>query len=73
MKRHMELILRILRHAEQEGKGKPLPNPDFQEYPEEEIEYHIQLCKEAGYLHTSHHKILNLTWNGHEFLDQNRN
>ena len=72
MKRKMELILRILFYAEEKASGSPLRPPRLTDYSPEEIKYHIRLCQEAGYLHLFQNDILNLTWEGHEFIDRNR-
>ena len=50
MKRYMELIIAILEYAEREGNGKLLSQPEIAGYTPEQINYHIQLCGEAGYL-----------------------
>ena len=84
MKRNMKLILKILRWTEEHGNTHPLDPPDFQDIPTEQVRYHVQLCYEAGFLHLSNNDsnnpkyrrdrlcVLGLTWNGNEFLDQNR-
>ena len=49
--------------------------PRWNEYKHAEINYHISLCLQAGYLTaqyepTDHtYRIINLTWDGHEELD----
>ncbi len=79
MKRYMDLILAILRYVEKEGNGVELDPPRFADYTETQINYHVELCGEAKYLHVSKvhstppaFRISRLTWAGHEFLDQNR-
>ena len=79
MKRYMDLIVAILRYAEEKGNGVELDPPNFEDYTEAQVNYHVILCKQAKYLlvSTTHsyppeHKIKQLTWDGHEFLDQNR-
>ncbi len=75
MKRHKKLILMILRYAEENATGKPLPAPRYEEYSRIEVLYHIDLCHQAGYLEIQKSgknlKILNLTWNGQEELERN--
>ena len=83
MKRDMELILRILRHIEQEGIGDgSILAPSFEGTDNAMIAYHVGLCHEAGYLHLrqavkpgrrcshSHYEILGLTWAGHEKIQE---
>lgn len=73
MDRHDELILLLLRHAREHADGcRPLPEPDFDSYSREQVRYHIELCRQAGFLTThrsgKRQKIVALTWNGHEKL-----
>ena len=80
MKRDMQLIPWILRHVRCKADGKAaLPIPDFLEHELEFVRYHVGLCKEAGFLRAKKiavgefdYEIWNLTWDGHEFLEQNR-
>ena len=51
MKRQMELILKILKYAEEKAAGKMLDPPRLEGYSMAEINYHIGLCHEAQYLH----------------------
>ena len=68
-----------LRYVEDKGNGEPLFCPEIPEYTPVQISYHVGLCDEAGYLHiirSQHtkrpHRIISLTWEGHEFLKHNR-
>ena len=82
MNREMKLIFMILRYAKEKADGSLLRAPSFEGFSEVQIHYHIGLCSEAGFLHVkrqsmgldqaSAYGIFNLTWNGHEFLTQNR-
>ena len=51
MKRDQKLILKILRHVRDATsaveQGSP---PDFKGVPREVVQYHLRLCKEAGFL-----------------------
>ena len=50
----------------------------MEEYRDAEINYHIGLCMQAGYLEAEYepidrtYQIINLTWDGHEELDRHR-
>ena len=82
MNREMKLVLMILCYAKEKADGSLLRAPRFEGFSEVQIHYHIGLCSEAGFLHVNRHSmgldhapaydIFNLTWNGHEFLTQNR-
>ena len=79
MRRYMELIRDILEYAEQKGNGKQLIAPEINGYTPDQVNEHIKLCCEAGYLEivlanqaTRHYHIGRLTWQGHEFLDKHR-
>ena len=80
MKRIKELILRILRYTEEKANGEPLRLPDCRpDYDPQIVRYHVELCEQAGFLKTAAArgtmgrglKILHLTWQGHEYLDEN--
>lgn len=79
MKRHMDLIQKLLEHIEQsENEVVQLP-PDFPNYSSDQVRYHIQLCHQAGLIlhHLPEHQhmmpnLFSLTWLGHEELDQIR-
>ena len=79
MKRHMKLITAVLRYVEEKGNGVELDQPQFVDFTEAQIAYHITLCSQAGYLQVATssgrppvHKLRELTWAGHEFLDLDR-
>ena len=78
MKRKMKLIHKILEWAERYADGDPKPHPEMEEYGDAEINYHIGLCMQAGYLEAEYepinrtYRIIYLTWDGHEKLDRHR-
>ena len=79
MKREMKLIGMILAYVEKSKNIVDIPLPEFDDYRKCEVEYHVKLCEEAGYLHiriSSHDKkpesIIQMTWQGHEALDDIR-
>ncbi|MDE0534346.1 MAG: DUF2513 domain-containing protein [Albidovulum sp.] len=81
MKRQMKLIFQILKYAEANvHNGEPAPMPEFDEYSRSEVEYHVKLCDQAGYIDYIHGggkrkapvSIENLTWAGHDALDRMR-
>lgn len=59
----MNLIKRLLEHAEEFGNGDDIALPTISGVTEEAIAYHWGLCQEAGFIRGSH-----LTWDGHERL-----
>lgn len=83
LKRYMDLIREILRHVEREHKGESIEIRRLDGYSRRKIQYHVELCVEAGYLqgrplrdkcqddHGLYQvwQIHRLTWKGHEFLD----
>ena len=78
MKRKMTLIYKILEWTESHADGDPKTPPEIQGYQDAEINYHIGLCIQAGYLEANYrpidrtYRIINLTWDGHEALDRHR-
>ena len=78
MKRKMKLIKKILEWTEHYADGDPKHPPEMEEYRDAEINYHINLCLQAGYLEAAYepidrtYRIINLTWDGHEELDRRR-
>ena len=46
----MGLIAAILRYVEEKGNGVELEQPKFADYTEAQVNYHVALCKQAGYL-----------------------
>ena len=78
MKRKMILIQKILEWTESHADDEPKMPPEIQGYQDAEINYHIGLCLQAGYLEADcqtsdqTYRIINLTWDGHEVLDPHR-
>ena len=80
MKRHMKLIFKILEYVEtHKTNGNNVPVPEFDDYERSEVEYHVKLCEEAGYVDTvvinkdgPPQQIRRLTWSGHDELDRMR-
>ena len=73
MDRHDELILLILRYTRENSTGRRLlPDPDFEGFTREQVQYHIRLCDQAGYLTVRQSgrrsRIIELTWKGHDKL-----
>ena len=84
MKRDMDLIRKILLATELNPHGfAPQKLMEIDDYTQEEIGYHIHLLGEADLAKvvdmtfdqsvSPNAQMLNLTWNGHEFLDSSRN
>jgi hypothetical protein len=81
MKRDMDLIRDLLLRIEARETVKfgrvELP---YEDYAEEQIYYHVRLLHEAGYIHAANLSTgtafcwepVDLTWQGHEFLDNAR-
>lgn len=79
MRRHMELIGQILGHVEASECYSGVPVPEFEEYTEAQVHYHVGLCEEAGYLVASPPRCFDgvrrfpglgrLTWAGRDALD----
>ena len=78
MERHWELIRAILEYTAHEGNGKNLQAPKVNGYTPEQVNYHIRLCEQAGYLDSvefvegSCYGVRSLLWAGHEKLDELR-
>ena len=80
MRRDMELIHKILGWAEVNATGGAQPIGPINGYTDQQVQYHIQLCGEAGYLRVqdmsslagSEFYIIQLTWRGHEELARAR-
>lgn len=81
MNRDSALILKILRCIRRKGEeaGHPyVPAPDFvPQYSENRVEYHLELCVEAGFLkrHAATDmdgppETWSLTWSGHDWLEK---
>ena len=83
MKRDMDLIRAILLKVESEPHGfAPQTEIEIPNYTQEEINYHVFLLGQADLAKVVEQttfgakspvaKIINLTWQGHEFLDSAR-
>ena len=73
----------MLEHAECYADGSGLNAPEFDEYSDAQVNYHIGLCAQAEFMHVqpeprtmvdtqTRYHIVNLTWAGHEKLDEMR-
>ena len=51
MRLQKKLLHKILRYAEENATGQRLATPEFEDYKKHEVNYHIGLCYEAGFLH----------------------
>ena len=78
MQRKMKLVRKILEYVEMSNTEDRLNVPEFDDYSEAEVQYHVGLCEEAGYLVLPQLReepirrfsgIFRLTWAGHEALD----
>ena len=79
MQRKMKLVRKLLEYVEMSNHEERLPVPEFGEYSEAEVHYHLGICEEAGYLVLYQPEsndpirrfggISRLTWAGHEALD----
>lgn len=84
MRLKRKLLHKILRYAEEHATGRKLAAPEFEDYSEQEVNYHIGLCHEAGFLHICNdsvtpgkegvptYYIQNLTWQGHLELEEKK-
>ena len=74
MHRDMQLILKILRYVQSaETPGMTLDVQYLPGHSPEQIKYHVQLCRDAGFLQLEGDEwIRRLTWAGHEFLEKHR-
>ena len=82
MQRKMKLIYKLLEYMECHGRGEGLLPLEISGYTDAEVNYHIGLCQQAGYMEVQgvsgkeepfkRYAMLNLTWAGHEALDQHR-
>lgn len=65
------LIRQLLEYVECHGTGRPMYPPEIEGYTDEQVEYHIRLCDQAGFVMTSpnaRHAITQLTYEGHRAL-----
>lgn len=82
MKRDMNLVREILVWAEKQDHGILGKNPEIEGYSKKEIGYHVYIMEQAGLVRahemTAHGEetpsalLLELTWDGYEFLDAAR-
>ena len=84
MRRHMKLVRLLLEHAEAQCNGHWYNPPELKDYGASEVEYHVRLCQEAGYIvaqvvaspvvngEPDRYQMGRLTWAGHEELDRLR-
>ena len=73
MKRYQELIRKLLEWSEQQTTRTPQSPPEISGYTPDQVQYHVGLCGEAGYLRVQEmaegqYVIRCLTWEGHEAL-----
>ena len=77
MERNMKLIRRILEYVKCHGSAhRPTDPTDIIGYTTEEIDYHVRLCVQAGFVEpepNASHFIRSLTWQGHEALERLQN
>lgn len=81
MKRNLDLVRDILRHMEAQEHGFS-GRIQIDGYSDDQVGYHIYLMKQAGLLEAEKNTTvldkspsalpLNLTWDGHDFLDASR-
>ena len=86
MRRSMNLIKKLLTHVECHAteNGTPIHVPSIEGHSEIDVNYHVRLCVEAGFLKATpltqspqgiglwHSGIFGLTWTGHDKLDELR-
>ncbi|MYB48786.1 MAG: DUF2513 domain-containing protein [Dehalococcoidia bacterium] len=72
MKRYMQLIRAILQYVECHGNGQSMCQPEIDGYTPAQVSYHIELCKQAGYIWADGPFPQTLTWAGHNALDDLR-
>ncbi len=81
MNRHIQLLVKILEYARMHADGESPCFPEVPCYSLKQINYHIYLCVDAGFLEAEKtgnllrgtnetaYSIYRLTWLGHEVLD----
>ncbi|KGQ61018.1 DUF2513 domain-containing protein [Gallibacterium anatis] len=80
MKRDWELIRKILFKLEQKVDDTPLDSESIKGFPPDVVAYHYQLLAQAELICIEDNSTMgdadfvaiNLTWQGHEFLDKIR-
>jgi hypothetical protein len=76
MQRDIDLVRQILLDLEAGGSSADWLDIDIEAYSPEQMDYHLDLLVEAGFIRTAsaaRGHPLRLTWEGHEFLDAARN
>jgi len=77
MKRDLTLSKKILAFIEVEPVTRYVMNVKIEGYSKQEVDYHLQLLEDAGYVLCHHtgdgHKPKRLTNDGHDFLEASRN
>ncbi|MBD1373727.1 DUF2513 domain-containing protein [Hazenella sp. IB182357] len=69
MHRDIKLIRSILTKLEESTEGVFLNSFDFEDFTNEEVEYHFILLHQAKMIDTIHGRPTTLTWDGYEYLD----
>ena len=73
MKRYKRLIRTILSYVECHGNEEGgLAPPEVSGFTPVQVQYHIKLCEQAGYIETQSGYPRSLTWSGHDALDAMR-
>lgn len=78
MKRDMNLIRQILEYVEEQTTNENfirIDAPDLPGYDQNKIDYHVELCNDAGFIRTasnSRELIRGLTWQGQDELESMR-
>ena len=75
MRRDMALVKKILKYVENNTPSTRafIANPEYTNFTEEQVDYHVTLCAKAGLLELNKDGwILDLTWSGHDTLEQLR-
>src|SRR5688572_28374929 len=81
MKRNLDLIRSLLLEVEAHNDPTSTMQPRGEGFTPLEVQYHIKLLKDAGYIIAADHssgsmldyRPKSVTWHGHEFLDAARN
>jgi len=77
MKRNMELIRKILITIEESDVTQGWVPLDFEEYPDDEVSYHVKILFERGIIDATNCSSMNsfswkakcITWDGHDFIE----
>ena len=73
MKRNMDLVERVLEWVEEIGGALNDASESIEQYSEEEVSYHAELCERSGfiekYMIDPGRSGTRLTWNGHNLLE----